>query len=626
MAQQRLYLEEMAIWRRRYEMGGRASGQVLFEFDMVGNCDLWGPNTEEMFGYRAEEMPQGVVEFARLIHPEDRASFHKVVDNDAHAKTAYRIEYRFRCRDGTYKWVEERGQTFYNEHNQPLYVIGIIVDVCDRKQAELELTRAKEAADAANRAKSAFLANMSHELRTPLNIILGFTQVLQQDPNLALSHQETLSTILQSGDHLLSLINDVLHVAKIEANHVTLHPQELQLSPFLGSLEKMLQGQAAAKGLQLQLEIAPEVPACIEVDQGKLRQILINLLGNALKFTQSGWVKLRCACSSLPLSSTQSLASTWLRFEVEDTGIGMAEADLKDIFEPFNQLSYQPALSEGTGLGLTISRRYTELMGGHITVHSQPGQGSVFALEIPIRALPAQWASAPAPDSPIKILPGQTARRTLIVDDVPTNRKVLAKLLSPLQWPVKEAANGQEAVDLWQQWRPELVWMDLRMPVLDGYGAIRRIRQLERTLPQTRQGPLYQTCIIVLTAGTLEDEAAQSLAAGSNDIVIKPLYRQRLFELLGKHFCLDYTYEQIQVNSAPARASTLANLLPQQAPDWLQALHYAALCCDDSQVRQLLQGLPVEEQAIGQVLQPLLYEFRFDSIVELLRPFLKTAS
>ncbi|MBD0268400.1 MAG: PAS domain S-box protein [Cyanobacteria bacterium Co-bin8] len=623
--QQRLYLQELATWRRRYEMGGQASGQVLFEFDIVANRDLWGPNTEEMFGYRAEEMPQGVVEFAELVHPDDRPAFQKVVDDDAHAKSAYRVEYRFRCRDGTYKWVEERGQTFYSEPHEPLYVIGVIVDVCDRKQAELDLTRAKEAADAANRAKSAFLANMSHELRTPLNIILGFTQVLQQDPNLTLFYQETLSTILQSGDHLLSLINDVLHVAKIEANQVTLHPQKLHLIPFLSALEKMLQGQAATKGLQLQLEIAPDLPACIEVDQCKLRQILINLLGNAIKFTQSGWVKLRCSCSPLPLAfSSNSLDPSWLRFEIIDTGIGMAEPDLKNIFEPFSQISHQPALSEGTGLGLTISRRYTELMGGHIMVQSQLGQGSVFALEIPVRCLPTQWAPMPTPDSIVKILRGQVVRRTLIVDDVPTNRKVLAKLLSPLQWPVREAANGQEAVDIWQQWRPELVWMDLRMPVVDGYEAIRRIRQLEQAMAQSREEPLNRTCIIVLTAGTLEDETAQSLAAGSDDIVLKPLSRQRLFHLLGKHLCLNYTYEQSQIH--PVSQTALADLLPQQSPDWLQALHYAALCCDDSQVRQLLQNLPLEGLAIAHLLQPLLYEFRFDSIVELLRPFLKAAS
>jgi PAS domain S-box-containing protein len=621
--QQRRYLQELAAWQRRYEMAGQASEQVLFEYDIAANRDLWGPNTQELLGYAAADMPQGLAEFMKRVHPEDRPAFQKVIDNDTQATQAYRVEYRFLCGDGSYRWMEERAQTFYDEHHQPRYVIGVIEDVCDRKQAELELTRAKEAADAANRAKSVFIANMSHELRTPLNIILGFTQVLQQDPHLALTQRETLNIILQSGDHLLSLINDVLHVAKIEANRIVLHREDLHLTPFLNSLALMLQGQAAAKGLLLRTEVAPDFPAYIQIDQGKLRQILINLLGNAIKFTQTGWVQLRCVCLPSPPKPTAGTPDElWLRFEVEDTGIGISAAELEVIFEPFSQISQRSTLSEGTGLGLTISRQYAELMGGQITVRSQPGQGSIFTLDLPCRPLVASGVPLPLPGSTVKILPGQTPRRILVVDDVPTNCKVLTKLLNPLPWPIREAGNGQEAVAIWRQWRPDLIWMDLRMPIMDGYEAIRQIRQLEADELVRDPAAYHRTQIIVLTAGTLEDEVGRSLAAGADETVLKPLCQQRLFELLGKHLRLAYTYESLPTCPVPIEPAPLAELLSEQPADWLQALHYAALCCDDSQVNQLLQSLPPESQAIAHSLQPLLYEFRFDAIAQVLQPLL----
>ncbi|HEY9736141.1 MAG TPA: PAS domain S-box protein [Trichocoleus sp.] len=646
-AQQRIYLQELATWQRRYETAGLASGQVLFEYDLATGHDLWGPNTELTFGYRAEEMPQGTSNFMQYIHPDDRPVFQKVLDNDATATEAYRMEYRFRCRNGLYKWVEERGKTCYDEYGRPLCVIGVIGDISDRKVAELELTRAKEAADAANRAKSTFLANMSHELRTPLNIILGFTQVLQQEPDLAPHHLETLSTILQSGDHLLSLINDVLHVSKIEANRIVLQREELHLGYFLHSLELMMQVQAAAKGLKLQTILTADLPASIEVDQGKLRQILINLLGNAIKFTPVGQVQLRC--SRLPVDYEQSpmglqgldesdpsevgssplRATAWLRFAVEDTGVGIPEHSLESIFEPFNQLGNQPLVTEGTGLGLAISRKYAELMGGRLTVQSRLGQGSTFVLDLPVRLLSlAAIAPALPPARAFTVLPGQPSRRVLIVDDVPTNRTVLARLHRPLDWSIREAVNGQEAVEIWQQWRPDLIWMDLRMPVLDGYEAIRRIRQLEQAglpspdpLPK-RLEPSRRTRVIVLTAGTLEDEVSRSLAVGCDDIVLKPVNQAQMFELLGKHMHLAYTYEL----PAPPSAPQLDGLLALQLPDWLQEIHNAVLCCDDTKVKQLLQELPPQHQAITTVLQPLLHEFRFDDIAQLLQPFLKAAS
>lgn len=542
-AQRQVYLRELAAWQRRYEVAGQASGQSLFEYDIERDRDVWGPNTETVFGYRADEMPQGKKRFLTYIHAEDRAAFEAICRCDSTNTEPYCVEYRFRCRNGQYKWLEERGKTCYGKAGRPLYVIGLIADISNRKRAELELTCAKEAADAANQAKSAFLANMSHELRTPLNIILGFTQVLQQDPAIAPLHQETLSAILQSGNHLLTLINDVLQASKIEASGLVLQPDTLELRPFLGSLGQILQGQAQAKGLNLTVTWANNVPSHVILDPGKLRQILINLLNNAIKFTQVGQVQLHCRLAA----ATDTASPIWLRFEVQDSGIGIAEDHLQVIFEPFCQIACQPAIPEGTGLGLTISRQCATLMGGQISVISQLGAGSTFTLNLPV-----QVAIAPPPSphqslSKVTVLPGQPQRRVLVVDDVCANRRVLKKLLSPLDWPVKEAADGNQAVEIWRQWRPDIIWMDLRMPVLDGYGAIRQIRQFEAddaaAQPQAHSRSSRGTCIIVLTAGSMENERAYSFSAGANDFVLKPLRQRQLFELLSKHLHLSYTYD-----------------------------------------------------------------------------------
>ncbi|HEY9881541.1 MAG TPA: ATP-binding protein, partial [Leptolyngbyaceae cyanobacterium] len=464
-----------------------------------------------------------------------------------------------------------------------------------------------------------------------------FTQVLQRDSGLLPQHQEMLHTILQSGDHLLALINDVLHVSKIEANQITLQAAEFHLASFLDNLERMLEVQASNKRLDLTLEMAPNLPHFISVDQGKLRQILINLLGNALKFTERGWVQLQvCVLPKAPYDSGKSTNGAaepvWLSFQIKDTGPGISEDALESIFEPFSQIHYQHVSSEGTGLGLTISRRYAELMGGQITVQSQLGVGSTFTFIVPTHPvssiLPPALAS---PGSSVTVLPGQPTRRVLIVDDVPSNRKVLTKLLMPLRWPLREASNGQEAIEIWRQWQPDLIWMDLRMPVMNGYEAIRQIREWEQAemgCPEAQVPPYShspnRTRIIVLTAGTLENEFSRSVAVGCDDIVLKPLRQQHLFELLGKHFSLAYTLSSPTeiAPQTPDTATTLRALLPLQSTEWLQESYYAAMCCDDAALRQLLQRLSPEHKAIATSLHPLLYEFRFDDIVQLLQPFL----
>lgn len=377
-----------------------------------------------------------------------------------------------------------------------------------------DLAQAKEVAEVANHAKSRFLANISHELRTPLNAILGFSQLMMRSSSVPSSQREHLEIINRSGEHLLALINDVLSMSKIEAGLTALNEDSFDLFSLLASLENMLRIKANAKGLDLRFERSPALPQYIKTDEGKLRQVLINLLSNAIKFTSTGSVVLRAlSCQAVESKSTAVTSLTGaastetnasssmagraiaahtplsLSFEVADTGSGIAAEDIPNLFKPFFQTKSGQSVQEGTGLGLAISRQFVELMGGHIEADSVVGAGSTFSFTIQAQlANPTELVPLPSPQRVIGLTPGQPTYRILVVEDRWENRYLLVNLLKPIGFDVREAKNGQEAIDLYESWRPHLIWMDMRMPLIDGYEATRRIRQAEREMQVDSQG------------------------------------------------------------------------------------------------------------------------------------------
>jgi signal transduction histidine kinase/CheY-like chemotaxis protein len=374
------------------------------------------------------------------------------------------------------------------------------------EQRTAELNQAKNGAELANRAKSEFLANMSHELRTPLNAILGFSQLMNRETSLTQTQKENLGIINRSGEHLLSLINDVLDLAKIESGKMALNPNDFDLYAVLDLIEEMLAIRAESKGLQFIFEKADNLPQYVKADDKKLRQILINLLGNAIKFTSSGSVMLRV--------DWVDAQQPTLRFIVEDTGLGIAPAEMDTLFDAFVQTEAGRQSQQGTGLGLPITKQFIEMMGGNITVASQLGQGTTFKFEIQVQSSEASRIQIQRPSQRVIALEsGQPDYRILVVDDRWENRQLLLKLLQPVGFHVQEASNGQEAIEIWQQWQPHLIWMDMRMPILNGYDTTQHIKTY-------LQG--QATVIIALTASTLEEEKAVVLAAGCNDFVRKP--------------------------------------------------------------------------------------------------------
>ena len=351
-------------------------------------------------------------------------------------------------------------------------VLWVARDITKLKQTESALKQAKESADAANLAKSQFLSNMSHELRTPLNIILGFTQLLLRNPTIDIQQRDYLDTINRSGEDLLTLINDVLEMSKIEAGRVTVNNTNFDLYELLDRLQQMFTLKARSKGLDLVFQRSHDLPQYICADESKLRQVLVNLIGNAIKFTQTGHVGLIVQAET-NLSENTSL----LGFSVEDTGCGIDTRDFNRLFEPFVQTATGYQVQEGTGLGLPISQRFVRLMGGDLSVESVVGKGSVFAFTIQTKVVVPDAVPKPKPSlQVVGLAPDQPNYRILITEDKRENRRLLIELLTPLGFEVREAVNGQDAIAVWQEWLPDLIWMDIRMPVMNGFEATQRIK------------------------------------------------------------------------------------------------------------------------------------------------------
>jgi two-component system sensor histidine kinase/response regulator len=488
------------------------------------------------------------------------------------------------------------------------------------------LEKAKLQAEAANRAKSQFLSKMSHELRTPLNAILGFTQVMAHDDSLKTEQLEYLGIINRSGEHLLELINDILSVSQIEAGQVSLNEQCFDLYRLLDSLEEMLQLKASSKGLQMIVELSPHVPQYVQTDEAKLRQVLINLLGNAIKFTQKGTVTLRVGMDNREwgIGAGQqgtnpqfSIPDSRLLFEVEDTGPGIAPNELGTLFEPFIQTQTGRQSMEGTGLGLPISQQFVHLMGGDITVRSTLGQGSIFTFDIQVGL--ANSADKKSPSSKRRVIglePNQPSYRLLVVEDAAVNRKLLVKILEPLGFEVRTASNGQEGVALWESWAPHLVWMDMIMPVMDGYEATQQIKQTPRG---------ENTVIIALTASAFEEQQEAVLSAGCDDFLPKPFQPDVMLEKIAHHLGVRYVYEEEQLptsvvetfcQSVSTEALTPEALAVMPA-SWVSQLHQAALYADDDLINQLIEQIPLEYGSLRGALRELLNNFRLEQLINI---------
>ncbi len=604
--------------------------QILFLFDLArGTTVYFNQQYTTILGYSPEEISQASRQWLiDCFHPDDQhlcydilSRFINLGDNEVLS-----TEYRFRHKNGEWRWLLAREVVFARDaSSKPTQILCSVEDISDRKLAETELQQAKEAAEAANRAKSIFIANMSHELRTPLNAILGFSQLMNYDPTLSKKQLENLSIIHRSGEHLLTLINQVLDLSKIEAGRMTLSENNFNLHHLLADLENLFSLKAKDKGLNLKFNLAADVPKYIRADEVKLRQVLINLIGNGIKFTTFGSV----------IVTIRQKQLTTIEFEIKDTGVGIAAVELDNLFKPFIQTASGQKVQEGTGLGLTISREFVRLMGGEISVISggkiftpgtlprelnddaTPKQGTTFLFDIPVGIALEIVENQPESRRVISLAPNQPKYRILVVDDSDINRQLLVQLISPLGFEVQEASNGTEAIEIWQSWSPHLIWMDMLMPVMDGYEATKRIKS-------TTKG--QATAVIALTASVLEEQRAIVLSAGCDDFVRKPFQQQAIFEIMAKYLGVSYIYQEKESPSRPENVTNkLLNLtvvLAGMSKKWIVKLHKAALDADSELVSQLIEEIPSSHALELMTLRNWVNKFQFEMILDLTEPLL----
>ena len=528
-----------------------------------------------------------------------------------------------RHKDKRLYWEQITVAPIYGDNGAISNYLYLRVDITEMKRVEQELTRYKEhleeqiyertaelviardAAQAANRAKSAFLASMSHELRTPLNAILGFSNLMLKDSDASATQLENLKIISRSGEHLLRLINDVLDMAKIEAGRIQIENAAFDLGGLIRDIIDMMRMRAQEKGLQLLLDQTSSFPRFIVGDEARLRQILINLIGNSIKFTQQGGISVR-------LGTFQN-SESHLLIEIEDTGTGIAIEDQEKIFEPFIQVGDHP-VNQGSGLGLAITRQFVELMGGQMGVSSELGKGSRFFLELPLQT--AQASDIPkfeelTQGDVIGLAEGQTAHRILIVDDHRENQLLLAKLMQTINFPYQIASNGAEAIEMFETWQPSLIFMDRRMPIMDGIEATHRIRALENG---------DNVRIVAVTASAFVEQRDELLAAGMDDFVRKPYRFNDIYDCLNRQLGTQY-----RLSSSPHLASSTLPALSsaQFAPlttEQINELREALICLDSDLIGAALEPIRACDPDLYKILTRYADEYNYPGILNALPP------
>ena len=598
--------------------------------DLSGNIILTNPAAAHLLHYNSDELNSRNIVSDIYVFPAKSDELKLVLDQKGNVKD---YELLFKRKDSQVINAECTIHYVYDENQTPIYIEGVFRDVTLRKLAQeellkhrehledlviertAELTVAKEQAEVANRAKSEFLANMSHELRTPLNAIMGFTQLMIRDPKMPPEQLESLDIMHRSGQHLLKLINDVLDMSKIEAGKHILHPVRFNLRHCLQNIEEMMQGRAKALGLHLHFDIDPAMPAYVIHDEGKLKQILINLLANGIKFTDHGSVILRT------ISHKENDHMYVIQFKVEDTGIGIAPDIREHLFEPFVQTRGRFS-KEGTGLGLSISSAFVNLMGGDLTVESQPGKGSIFTFSIPCEA------SDDHPESGetsyrrvVGLLPDQPTYKILIVEDNVANRLLMVKLLMNISrnnFDIREAINGKQAVEIYKSWQPHLIWMDLRMPVMDGNEATRRIREIE---DETNGAKVV---IIALSASIFKEDKDKVIAAGCNDFLRKPMSENDVFEVLAKYLGVQFVYENSNgLNRNHDQNDDYSRLHFKDAlstlPDTLlNELKQATIDLDLTKIQEITGQIKETNLSLGNYITDISKMYQFDYLLTLL--------
>ncbi len=588
-----------------------------WEFDVAKEEIKWSEETFRIAGRQPQDTLT-LQEYLDMVHPDDLPLLQEALGKATAEKKSYEVELRHSRPDGSYNYTLTKGKPVV-EDNQIVRFIGSVLDITKRKRTEQELQRAKEEAEAANKAKSAFLANMSHELRTPLNAIIGFSELMTRDTSLSKELLKDLGIIVRSGEHLLSLINDVLEFSKIEVGRIVLHEEDFDLNRLLDGLEEMFLLRTQQKGLYLNINKDGRVPRTIRADKSKLRQVLINLLGNAVKFTDSGGVTLLVTSKASSNLSSADVCS--LHFEVTDSGTGIDSEEQDKVFEAFFQVEGHQSQHQGTGLGLPISKKFVNMMGGKFKLESKIDHGSSFAFKIPVQVSDdVEIQTSLLKRRVIGLTEGQPVVRLLVVEDNEHNRNLLVRLLQSVGFEVEKAVNGREAVEIYEKWQPHLILMDMRMPVMDGYKATSIIKS---KLAQSQSD--IDTKIIALTASAFEEDRLKALKHGASDFVSKPFQEYEVFKMMSKHLGLEYLYENEDQNlntdvvSNRLSNKNLISSIMSLSLDVIAKLKEATELCDVTLIDQAIEEIRPDNAQLADAFTELAASFSYDKILVLIK-------
>lgn len=613
---------ELAASEEKFRIVAEQAPIALVILDQEERIQFYNRRFTEVFGYTQEETPT-TEEWWLLAYPDEayrntiRKRWEEAVEQAVNMKAEILPQESWvTCRNGERRYIEWR--------MAPLGKFGLVLgtDITERKQAEekllhykdqleetiqqrtAELVLARDAAEAANQAKSIFLANMSHELRTPLNAILGFSSLISRESQLTAIQRENLNIINRSGEHLLTLINDVLEMSKIDAGRVELRHDSFNLVSMIRDVVDMMEIRAREKGLRLLFDQSSQFPSFIRGDQARLRQILINLVGNAVKFTQQGRVSVRLA--------TVQNADAHLMIEVEDSGPGISAEDQQRLFQPFVQLGH-PAAQKGTGLGLAITRQYLQLMGGSIEVKSTLGAGSIFRVDLPLELADAIDVAESADAGSSEVLglaPNQPEYRILIAEDQSDNQLLLSTLMQNIGIPFKTADNGEQAIQLFQDWQPHLIWMDRRMPVVDGIEATNAIRGL----PGGKD-----VKIVAVTTSAFKEQRDEIFKAGMDDFVRKPYRFNEIYECLSRQLGIRYIYANKQTTAEAEITPLTAEMLSVLPSKLRSELRDALEILDSKLISTIVKQVGSYDASLHNTLSRLADNFDYPTILNALQ-------
>jgi len=598
--------EAMEQISTRFSLATRAGGVGVWDLDIVNNILLWDDQMFVLYGISKESFGSAYETWKSGLHPDDLELADSVMQMAIRGEKEYDTEFRVVWPDGSIHNIRALAIVQRDSSGNPLHMIGTNWDITENKKNEAILLEAKYEAESANKSKSLFLANMSHEIRTPLNAIIGFSQLMNRDKLLSDSQKDYNISIIRAGEHLLALINDILELSKIEAGRVIINPTNVNLHVFFEDIQKVFKERAQAKHLQLVFEQLDDIPTYVLVDEHKLRQIFDNLIGNAVKFTSKGGIAVRARVDKAKGDINNLIV------EIQDSGPGIAEEELGNLFKHFVQTSSGIKKGSGTGLGLALCRELTLLMGGNITVSSQLGKGSVFTFNVEIKEGDNKEIEANNEKRVIKIEKTEETYRILIVDDKEENLKVVVNLLQLVGFETNEAIDGTDAILKFEEWNPHLILMDMRMPIMDGYEATRRIKSTEKG---------KQTPIIALTASSFEEEQSKVAQLGMQGYIRKPFRENEVFEIVGKILGVTYIYENDTpyamgkyINNDDAIIEDIANLPESLVLKMLDAVAVADL----DMLIKLIVSIESDNPELAQRLMALANNYDYDYLEKIL--------